>query len=254
MTAVPARFFLDDVPAGGRVRIGGELAAHLARSLRMRAGDTLVAVDPAGTEHGVRITAVSAGTVEGELAWSRSVSGEPALHVTLLQALPRERMEDCVDIAVQAGVAAIVPVLTERTVSRPEAARVDARVRRWNAVAREAAQLAGRGRIPVVHTPRPLPDALASLDPGDHLVACTIERDAPPLAELDVDAGRGLALCIGPEGGLGAADLAALDAHAAAWAHLGPRVLRTRYAGAVATAMLLASSGDLGRAAEPEPW
>jgi 16S rRNA (uracil1498-N3)-methyltransferase len=251
---VPARFFLDDVRSGGRVRIGGELAAHLARSLRMRVDDTLVAIDPRGTEHGVRVTTVSAGAIEGDVAWSRPASGEPALSITLLQALPRERMEDCVDIAVQAGVVAIVRVLTERTVSRPDAARVDARVRRWNAVAREAAQLAGRATIPTVHAPQPLADALASLDHGVRLVACTIERDAPPLAQLDVDADHALALCIGPEGGLGAVDLAALDAHRADWAHLGPRVLRTRYAGAVAAALLLARSGDLSRAAEPEPW
>ena len=251
---MPARFFLDDVPAGGRVHIGGELAAHLARSLRMRAGDTLVAVDPAGSEHGVRLITVSAGAIEGEVAWSRAAGGEPALSITLLQALPRERMEDCVDIAVQAGVAAIMPMLTERTVSRPDAARVDARVRRWNAVAREAAQLAGRTTIPTVHAPQPLAAALASLDPGARLVACTIEREAPPLAELALEAGASVALCIGPEGGLGAADLAALEAHDASWAHLGPRVLRTRYAGAVAAALLLARSGDLSSAAEREPW
>lgn len=251
---MPARFFLDDVPLGGRVRIGGELAAHLARSLRMRAGDTFAAVDPTGTEHGVRLTVVSADAVVGEVAWSRPAGGEPALRITLLQALPRERMEDCVDVAVQAGVAAIVPLLTERTVSRPDAGRVEARVRRWNAVAREAAQLAGRGTIPRVRTPEPLPAALANLDGGSRLVACTIEREARPLADLAVDTRMPLALCIGPEGGLGPADLAALEAHGAAWAHLGPRVHRTRYAGAVAAALLLARSGDLEHPAEAEPW
>lgn len=251
---MPARFFLDTHPENGRVVIGGELASHLARSLRMRVNDTLVAVDPGGTEHGVRLVGVSGTVVEGEVAWSRPVTGEPRLRVTLLQALPRDRIEDCVDIAVQAGVAAIVPVLTERTLSRPEPERIAARVRRWNAVAREAAQLAGRGIIPPVHAPGPLATALDHLAAGTRVIACTIEREAPPLAQLDIEPQAPLALCIGPEGGLGGADLMALDENGAEWAHLGPRVLRSRYAGAVATALLLAAAGDLDLAAAPAPW
>jgi 16S rRNA (uracil1498-N3)-methyltransferase len=251
---VPARFFLDTPPHNGRVLIGGELASHLARSLRMRVNDTLVAVDPGGTEHGVRLVNVSAAAVEGVVAWSRPVTGEPHLQVTLLQALPRDRMDDCIDVAVQAGVAAIVPVLTERTMSRHDPKRTADRVRRWNAVAREAAQLAGRGTIPPVHPPEPMATALDRLAAGTRLVACTVEREAPPLARLDVEPNTPLALCIGPEGGLGAADLAALDEHGAQWAHLGPRVLRTRYAGAAATALLLGRAGDLDRAAAPPPW
>jgi 16S rRNA (uracil1498-N3)-methyltransferase len=251
---VPARFFLDTHPENGRIVIAGELASHLARSLRMRVNDTLVAVDPGGTEYGVRLVAVSAAVVEGEVAWSRPVTGEPRLRVTLLQALPRDRMDDCIDIAVQAGVAAIVPVLTERIVSRPEPERTAARLRRWNAVAREAAQLAGRGTIPPVHAPQPLATALDHLAAGTRVVACTIEREAPPLTQLDIDPHAPLALCIGPEGGLAAADLVALDEHGAQWAHLGPRVLRTRYAGAVATALLLGRAGDLDCPAAPPPW
>ncbi|MEO8897599.1 MAG: RsmE family RNA methyltransferase [Candidatus Dormibacter sp.] len=251
---MPARFLLDTPPEDGHVVIGGELASHLARSLRVRVNDTLVAVDPGGTEHGVRLAAVGATAVEGDVVWSRPVTGEPMLRVTLLQALPRDRMEDCVDVAVQAGVAAIVPVLTERTVRRPEPGRTAARLRRWNAVAREAAQLAGRGTIPRVHAPEPLATALDHLAPGTRVVACTIEREAPPLTQLDIESQAPLALCVGPEGGLGAADLKALDEHGAEWAHLGPRVLRTRYAGAVATALLLGRAGDLDRAAAPLPW
>ena len=274
---MPARFFLDRPPSGDTVRIDGELAHHLARSLRVRPGDAIVAVH-GGVEHGVTLTSV-AETVDGTVTWSRPVTGEPRLRVTLVQALPRERMEDCIDIAVQAGVSAIVPVHTERTVSRPADDRAAARVRRWNAVAREAAQLAGRGMIPAVHAPRPLSDALAALPPGTEVLACASAVDVAagasppvPLGEValrgtDVAAGasppmppgeiglRGtdVALVIGPEGGLGERDLAALVARRAVTVHLGPRVLRTRYAGAVATALLLARAGDLDVALAEAP-
>lgn len=252
---MPARFFLDEPPDGDAVRITGDLAAHIARSLRIRAGDAIVAVRD-GIEFGVSITAAGR-VVEGVVTWSRPASAEPVIQVTLVQALPRERMEDCVDVAVQAGVALIMPVHTERTVSRPDPHRATSRVRRWNAVAREAAQLAGRGRIPEVRAPLLLSDALAELAPVTQVIACTsaLDAGAPPraLAEVDVSATRPVAVVIGPEGGLGDRDIAALDAAGASRAHLGPRVLRTRYAGAVATALLLARSGDLDAALAPAP-
>ena len=254
---MPARFFLDSAPVGDTVHIGGELAQHLGRSLRMRAGDAVVVVHD-GAEHGVTLTAVG-DHVEGRVLWSRPVTGEPALQVTLVQALPRERMEDCIDIAVQAGVAAIVPVHTERSVSRPGAERAAARVRRWNAVAREAAQLAGRGRIPEVRAPQPLPDALAALPQDTQVVACASAVDVAagasvpsPISALTLS-GSPLAVVIGPEGGLGERDLAAIAARGAATVHLGARVLRTRYAGAVATALLLARAGDLDAALTEPP-
>ena len=90
---MPERFFIGGaVDAGSGVAIDGALAHHIARSLRMRPGDTIVAVDSRGREHGVRLRTVAATLVAGEVTWSREVTGEPRLRVTVIQALPRERM------------------------------------------------------------------------------------------------------------------------------------------------------------------
>ncbi len=252
---MPERFFLDSgAVREGDVVVEGQLARHLAASLRMRAGQPLVAVDEHGLEHGVRLRVVERERVEGEIRWSRPATGEPCLRITVLQALPRERMEDCVDVLVEAGAAAIRPVVSERVVSRPVGDRLAPRVRRWQAVARESAQLAGRGRIPRVHAPAALPDALDSLDAGTRLLACTFEGEVS-LADVAVEASTPLTLCIGPEGGFGDGDMAALTAAGAELVHMGARVLRTRYAGAVACALLLARAGDLhDPPAAPPAW
>jgi 16S rRNA (uracil1498-N3)-methyltransferase len=250
---VPERFFIDDVlDAGSGMAVAGTLAHHIARSLRMRPGETIVAVDGSGREHGVRLRTVTAVLVEGEVTWSRAATGEPRLRVTVVQALPRERMEDCIDVLVEAGAAGIRPVRTERAVSRPPDDRVAQRVRRWQIVATESAQLSGRGIIPVVHAPTSLADGLAALTAGSRVIACTFDG-ATSLASLDVDSSGPLALCIGPEGGFGDGDLEALHSAGAELVHLGPRVLRTRYAGAVATALLLGRAGDLDAPVAAEP-
>ncbi len=186
------------------------------------------------------------------VTWSRPITGEPRLRLTVVQALPRERMEDCIDLLVEVGVAEVRPVITERVVSRPAQDRLSHRVHRWQAVATEAAQLAGRGMIPPVLAPVLLPDALAALDRSSRLIACTFDGDQP-LADLRVDPSVPLALCVGPEGGFGEQDLDTLRRAGAETVHLGARILRTRYAAAVACALLLARAGDLGSGVVPEP-
>ena len=242
---MPERFFIDGpASTSAAIVLEGSVAGHIARSLRMRPGDDIIVVDPVGRESGVVLTSVAAARVEGDVVWSRDATGEPRLRITVIQALPRERMEDCVDLLVEAGAAEVRPVITERVVSRPPPSRVAHRVHRWQAVATEAAQLAGRGVIPRVHAPVELPDALAALEPGSRLLACTF-LGVSPLAAVDANPERPLALCIGPEGGLGSRDIDTLRRAGAEFVHMGPRVLRTRYAGAVACALLMARSGDL---------
>jgi 16S rRNA (uracil1498-N3)-methyltransferase len=256
---MPERFFLrGDAVTGGAVVVEGPVARHIARSLRMRAGESIVVVDGGGAdhgggaEHGVRLRSVGSERVEGDITWSRPATGEARLRITVVQALPRERMEDCVDVLVEAGAAEIRPVITERAVSRPVDDRIPHRVQRWQAVATEAAQLAGRGMIPRVHAPASMPQALAALDVPTRVVACTFDG-ARSIADIEVDASVPLALCIGPEGGFGDSDLDALRDTGAEFVHLGARILRTRYAGGVACALLLACCGDLADPVTPPP-
>jgi len=239
--------------AGGRARLDGDNAAHLARSLRATPGEHVVVVDDAGMEHGVRLLSVSAAVVEGEVEWSRPVSGEPGLEVHVVQAVAKDGMDELVEALTEVGVAAVWPVLTRRTVARPDARRAAHRVARWEAIARNAAGLAGRGRVPVVHPVRELHEVPALLPDGTRLLACTLDG-ATPLASLSPPphAGDRIALVIGPEGGLDAADLSVLQTAGAAPVHLGPRLLRARLAGVVAVSALLAGAGEMRDA--PAGW
>src|SRR5438132_1676001 len=149
------RFF---VPAaqvqGATAVIGGRDADHLARSLRMRPGETVVVVEEGRREHGVVLESVSPQEVGGRIVWSRDVTGEPA----------------------------------------PEAT-----------------------------------------------------------TGVRFDAGRPVAVVIGPEGGLDERDRDVLRAAHATDVHLGSRVMPARLAGFLAVSLLLASAGDLDVAVAPPP-
>lgn len=241
------RFFVPAAQVSGTtVWIAGDDAAHLARSLRAAPGECVVVVDDAGMEHGVRLRAVSAERIEGDVEWSRPATGEPRVDVHVVQAIAKDGMDELVEALTEVGATAITPVLTQRTVARPDARRAAHRVARWQAIARSAAGLAGRARPPVVHAVQELDAALSALPAKTRVLACTVDAGVA-LAQLDPPprAGERIALVIGPEGGLDAADLAVLRQRDAGFVHLGPRVLRARLAGVVAVSLLLGAAGEM---------
>ena len=254
MQAAVPRFFVEpDQVAGGRVTLTGADANHLSRALRALVGETIVIVEDGRVEHGLQLDEVTPSRVSGAIVWSRAVDGEPRLAVHVLQAVPAQAMDATVEALTEAGAATIRPVLTHRSVSRPDASRVIHRLERWRAIARESAQLAGRAAPPGVHSILPLREALAGLPPGTRILACVISQDAVPIMSAVPPAPADVGLVIGPEGGLDADDLRALTDSGATNVHLGARTLPSRLAGAVATALLLAGAGDLDAPAAPRP-
>lgn len=204
-------------------------------------------------EHGVLLEDVTPERVSGRVIWSRPASGEPRLAVHVLQAVPAHAMDATIEALTEAGVASIRPVLTSRTVPRPDVSRASRRLERWQRIACEAAQLAGRAAPPEVHAVLSMREALEALPSGTAVLACVARSDAAPITTATPQPPSRVGLVIGPEGGFDDIDLTLLDAAGAAWVHLGPRTLPSRLAGAVATTLLLSSAGDLDHAAEPVP-
>ena len=251
--AVPRFFVESDQVSGGRATLTGDDAGHLARALRALAGETIVVVESGRIEHGLQLDEVTPSRVSGTIVWSRAVAGEPRLAVHVLQAIPAQAMDATVEALTEAGAATIRPVLTHRSVSRPDPSRVIHRLERWRAIARESAQLAGRAAPPHVHAIVPLREALSALPEGTRVLACVIGPGAVPIMHAVPAPPAGVGLVIGPEGGLDAADLLALAESAATSVHLGTRTLPSRLAGAIATSLLLAAAGDLDAAVSPRP-
>ena len=243
------RFFVDaGAVRDGVVRIEGDDAAHLARSLRVRAGERIVVVEDGRLLHEILVTEVLRARVTGTVQRTDAASGESDAAIHVLQAIPARGMDDAVEALTIAGSHAIHPVLTERGVARPDADAARRRAARWRAIAREAAQLAGRATAPVVSAPRSLEGALAALPAGCRILACVATPDAAPITRIGKDVGAAVACAIGPEGGLGPGDLSTLDAARAERVHLGERIVPSRLAGFMAVSLILGARGELDRA------
>ena len=123
--------------------------------LRARPGDAITLFDGAGDEVEARIVRVRRD--ETELAADAPVGPAKAgahgagTPLVLLTAVPRGgRMDFLVQKCSELGVSRIAPVITERSVVRPEPGRRA----RWEKIAREAARQCGRADVPVVSAPR----------------------------------------------------------------------------------------------------
>ncbi|MBI1734777.1 MAG: 16S rRNA (uracil(1498)-N(3))-methyltransferase [Candidatus Rokubacteria bacterium] len=237
--------------AGGRVTFDRDETHHLARVLRLRAGDTVIASSGDGRDHTIRLETLGE-TATGTVIATSARAAESPLELTLVQGVPKgDKMEAIVRMATELGVARIAPALTERTIVRLDAARWRERARRWQRVAKEATKQCGRAVVPDVEMPRPLDECLDALGEASRatLSLCVWEGATAPLAPiLDGAAGvRRARVVVGPEGGLATAEVEAARAHGYAVASLGPRVLRTETAGPVILAILQERLGDLSR-------
>lgn len=239
------RLFVEHDLDGGNLTLDEREAHYLKQVLRLKCGDALDVFNGRGTERSASVESLERRGGVLALAEARAPLPESPLDLTLLQALPKsDAMDLIVQKATELGVRAVVPVYTEFSVVRLDAARSERRLDHWRKISQSACEQSGRHRPPRIAPPAALADALATLPAGAQRLALD-PRAAEPFGGRPRPE-RGLVVAIGPEGGFGPTDWLRLDAAAFARASLGPRVLRVETAALAACALAQASWGDLG--------
>ena len=221
----------------GEVLVGGDEGRHAVSVSRMRTGEQVELVDGAGTR--------ALGTVIATQRPDRlmvnvtqvAVEPPPQPHLTVVQALPKgDRGERATEAMTEVGVDLLVPWAAMRCVTRWKDDRTRAK---WIAHARESTKQARRSRIMEI-APLASTDQVVAL-----LRSCptaVVLHEAPggqPLAAIELPASGSMVLVIGPEGGIAPEELAAFVGAGATVARMGPSVLRTSTAGAVAAGVVL---------------
>ncbi|TJZ77893.1 16S rRNA (uracil(1498)-N(3))-methyltransferase [Rhodococcus oryzae] len=231
-------FYLDPLPEVGAVAVlDGKEGRHAATVRRIRVGERLVLSDGRGAVADAVVVEVGKDRLDLEVT-ARDTVPAAAPAVTLVQALPKaERSELAVELATEAGIDAIVPWQSARCVARWEGLKADKGVAKWRAVAASAAKQSRRAHIPEVldlHRTPAVVERVAAAVAGGAVVAVLHESATTALAELPLATAAEMLLVVGPEGGLDDAEVDALTAAGAVAVRLGPTVLRTSTAGAVA--------------------
>lgn len=244
------RFFVEPpLLQGDSAVISGELCRHIATVLRLKAGDVIRLADGAGREATATITVVAKEGIHVDLVpLAMEATASTAPLITLYQGLPKgEKLELILQKCTELGVGAIVPFMAERSIARLEGEKREKRLGRWQKIALEAARQSGRETVPRIDFSPDLRGILQGETSDLRLLLWEDERDQG-LHGLLAGAARPetIAVIIGPEGGLTAAEAAmALEAGYRP-VSLGKRILRTETAGLAIVSILQYLWGDLG--------
>jgi 16S rRNA (uracil1498-N3)-methyltransferase len=247
MASLRDRFFVEGVHVlGASVTFAADDARKIATVLRGRTGDRVHVIDSAGSAFAASL-AVADGTVTATLdAPIERGTRETAVRLTLAQAIPKgQKMDLIVEKATELGVAAIVPLRSERVVGERTG---DHKVERWQRLAKTAAQQCGRNVIPAVAPIASWDELLATFGTYDRVYLPWELADVRPLRDTfdaDAPAITSALFVVGPEGGFSAHEVERAAAAGAVVVSLGTRILRTETVALAVLAAFAYARGEL---------
>lgn len=216
---------------------------HLARVLRVKAGDFLKVVDSQQQVFKGEILQVKKQKTMIEITAKISFKTEPPFELCLMQALPKgQRFEYILEKGCEIGVSTFYALQTERTVKNVPDQQETKKTLRWEKILKSSAQQSKRTKIPTVFTIDAI-EKTADIIKKEDYVFLANEKSQQSLqkilaAKTKLPRGK-IIIIIGPEGGFTDAELSYFLAKGARDISLGPRVLRSDTAGLVFSSILM---------------
>lgn len=220
-----------------------EHAARHVQVLRSQPGEVIELFDGCGHVYQAEIRLMGKKNVDVQLGDCAAVDVESPLKTTLLQAISAsERMDLTIQKSVELGVNIIQPIVSERSMQRLSGERAARKTTRWQDIAIGACEQCGRTYLPEIKPILPFQAALAGCPHHSLKLLMSLTRHQ---ALNQLTRPQSVALLIGPEGGLSAAEEnMAIDSFGFHAISLGPRVLRTETAPLAALAAMQMLWGD----------
>ncbi len=228
---------------------------HLSHVLRLHPGDRVLFFDGRGTRAMGKLLREEEGHLVAKIEeLLNPVTRE--LEITLVQALPKGRkMSDIIEKATELGVARILPVTTERVVSKMSERSVRSRHERWCRIAVSAAKQCGTPWLPVINPVMPLEEAVALCSDVGLCLVGTLLNDTRRLRDVlqsvDRQKTMSIVLVIGPEGDLAPSEVELLKQNGAIAVSFGELVLRVETAAIFGLGVLAYEFGQPGSGKGP---
>ena len=233
----PHRFYLPPEQCRApELMLAGREAHHALHVLRLRPGDRVIVLDGEGQQVLGEIQAHDRDKIRVGIIERRSIP-PPACQITLLQALPKGKLiESIIEKATELGALRVVPLLSERVVTRVSQKRLD-KTPRWQLTALEAIKQCGSAWLPKVEPPITPAEFLARKENFDLALLASLQPGAKhpreyfrQFREQHGHLPQSLCVWVGPEGDFTPAEVQAIQAAGTLPITLGPLVLRTETA------------------------
>ena len=269
------RIFLDE-EISEILTITGRDAHHLAYSLRAKKGDKIIAVDKFGNSATLELTDFDKETIQakcvGEITKIKPVEKIKILHticnstgaeknfetvekifskhITLAECLPKQNKFDfIIEKATELGADKFSPLISERTIARPDSQKSETKIARWKKIAKEAAEQSARDTLPEIENILELSSWLKKISPtlghfvekdgkkifdckGAFLLFCYEEEQEQKIQEIlgaykFADCDKDIIILIGPEGGFSETEANEIKSVGGVSVSLGKRILKT---------------------------
>ena len=235
---MPRFFVRQNAVEDGVIRLSGEDAHHIARSLRMAVGDSLTVCDMQGNEYDCRICGfLDDREVSVEILQTHKPQNEPPSRIRLFQALPKgDKLETVIQKAVECGASEIIPFESERCVVRVKPEAEGRKTERRQKIAEEAAKQCGRSALPTVSETVRFSEMLRMAGESELCLFCYEGEGTEPLGEILqrnrklLETGCRISVIVGSEGGFSIPEAEAIREAGMIPVGLGKRILRTETA------------------------
>jgi 16S rRNA (uracil1498-N3)-methyltransferase len=227
---------------GSEVALEAAPGHHIATVLRAKPDQCIELFNGDGKAYSARITQLQKKSVIVHIDDCQIPDNESPLNIELAIGISKgDRFDLVLQKSTELGVTSITPLITERTEVRLDGERAEKKLDHWRQVVISACEQSGRNRLPTVNNTQKIADWVAGCQAEMKFVLHHRAEQSPEAASTPA----GVALLIGPEGGLSNDEIADAQRRGFAPWRLGPRILRTETAPLVAITALQWLWGDL---------
>ena len=225
---MPRFFITADSIDKNTIRITGDDARHIARSLRMAVGDKITVCDGCGMEYDCSLVKIRDEECLCEIEGAIKSRAESPVDITLFMAYPKsDKLEVIIQKAVELGAARIVPFESSRCIKRPSKDKEEQKLIRLGRIAEEAAKQCGRAICPKVLKTLSFGEVMKKCPDFELPIFCFEGEGTQSLKSiLGGFSGSKICIVVGCEGGFSPEEAAAAKAAGFKMANLGPRILR----------------------------
>ncbi len=205
-----------------------EILHQMLKVLSLKPGEKVVLCDRQGQEAIGKIVKLGSDKALLSLDKPTDVTTEPKRQIYLYcSILKRENFDWVVQKATEVGIAAIIPIITQRTVKQ------NLNLERLLKIAKEAAEQSSRGTVPTISQPIAWPAALELAKNND--VNLFFDIQATTTVTESIQDKKHVGIFIGPEGGWDPKEIQEAKKHGFKTSSLGLLTLRAETAAVIAS-------------------
>lgn len=235
---------IQKIPTTGLIT--GQNARHAFKVLRLRSGERIEVTDGQGRDFSATIITAGSDRIELSIESELSCSSESPLYISLCCGMLKDKkMDFIIKHATQLGIYQWIPFFCERSVPKPDDARLNKRLERWESIARESLKQCRRSQIPEIMRPVDFKTLIKLADDYELKIAFWEKTDERFSIIQQNSSVKRLRILIGPEGGFSESEIHLAKQHGFLSLSLGPRILRAETAAMAACSLVQHLLGDM---------